>query len=101
MSGFLDFRVDNATLSMEAKEIRDSIRNGRCYTTRNYSPKNCAWTKSSGFLTVNTDNFVQSVNIRNIRDILPMVKLYDAYLENRLKSIILLSTFTFNFKLIS
>lgn len=87
MSGFLDFRIDNATLSMEAKEIRNSIKVGRCFTRENYTPEHCKWTKSSGFLTVNSGSFVHSVNLKSIRDILPIMKLYDLYLDSQLKTL--------------
>jgi len=85
MSGFLDFRVNNVKLSILAREIRESIKMGRCFTPTNYSPQNCSWTKQSGTFTVTGDAFSFSTKLRTLRDLIDIMTMYDSYLEGQVK----------------
>lgn len=86
MSGFLDFRVNDVKLSILAREIRESIKMGRCFTPTNYSPQNCSWTRQSGTFSVTGDAFSFSTKLRTLRDLIDIMTMYDSYLEGLLKS---------------
>jgi len=51
MSGFLDFRARNSKINMQATEIKDLIKAGECPLQRDFHPRDCLWTRSTGSIT--------------------------------------------------
>jgi hypothetical protein len=105
MSGFLDFRARNSKINLQATEIRDMIKAGECPLQRDYHPRDCQWTRSTGTVTGVNGNWKKTVTVKNVRDILPIALMYDDWLESQMKCIffliylllLLLSKIIFNF----
>lgn len=70
---------------MKAREIRKMIKAGQCPLNENYKPQDCKWTRVPGSLSVSSPNFSKNLPIRNLRDILPIMTLYDDFLESQIK----------------
>jgi len=86
MNGFLDFRYKNSKINIQAKEIRELIKVGECPLQYNYHPDNCKWARdTTGKVTVSTANFNKVIPVKSMKDITPIITLYDEFLESQIK----------------
>lgn len=86
MNGFLDFRYKNSKINMQAREIREMIKAGECPLQVDYHPDKCKWTReTTGQVTVSTAKFNKVISIKSLRDIVPIITLYDEFLESQIK----------------
>lgn len=86
MNGFLDFRYKNSRINLQAREIRELIRAGECPLQQNYHPDNCKWAREqTGQVSVSSANFNKVIPIKRMRDITPIITLYDEFLESQIK----------------
>jgi len=86
MDGFLDFRYKNSKINLQAREIRDMIKAGECPLQADYHPDKCKWTRdTTGQISVSTANFKKVIPIKSMRDIVPVMTLYDEFLETQIK----------------
>jgi len=85
MNGFLDFRARNSKINMQATEIRDMIKAGECPLQRDYHPRDCTWTRSTGSVTGVNGNWKKTVTVKNVRDILPIALMYDDFIDSQIK----------------
>jgi hypothetical protein len=88
MNGFLDFRARNSKINMQATEIRDMIKAGECPLQRDYHPRDCTWTRSTGSVTGVNGNWKKTVTVKNVRDILPIALMYDDFIDSQIKCIL-------------
>jgi len=85
MSGFLDFRARNSKINMQATEIKDLIKAGECPLQRDFHPRDCLWTRSTGSITGVNGNWKKTVPVKNVRDILPVALMYEDFIESQMK----------------
>jgi len=86
MNGFLDFRYKNSRINLQAREIRELIKAGECPIQQNYHPDNCKWARdTTGQVKASTANFNKVIPIKRMRDITPIITLYDEFLESQIK----------------
>ena len=87
MTGFLDFRYKNSKINIRARDIKGMIKAGQCPLVEpgQYNPKLCSWTRVPGTITVKSNIYSKTFQIKSLRDILPVMTAYDEFVEAELK----------------